>query len=188
MKTSRAAADGAIQIHDPEADKFGDAKSGGVENVEHGVVAKADGGPVVGLGEKALDLFEAKVAGERAADLGRFEIERWIDGDEVLRSGKAKEVAQRDQMARDRAAFKLLAEQAGEEIHQVVAGDAFEGQLFLLCVTFELDQVAAVGRNRVGGQSLFHADMREKRRDGIGDFHQEPANPSAAPGRRMAMP
>src|SRR5208283_5084880 len=109
------AANGSVEIHDAKRDEFGNAKAGGIKNVEHGMVAQAQRRLVVGLCQKAFDFFEAKIARERTANLRRFQVHGRIRGDEFLKLGEAEEIAQRYEMTRYGAAFELLAIEAGQE-------------------------------------------------------------------------
>ena len=90
-------------------------------------------------------------------------------------------------MAGNGAAFELLAIEAGEEVHKIVARNRFEGELILLGERFELEHVPGIGGNCVRGQALLYANVSEISGDGSRNFHHEPANSSAV-SRRVAMP
>jgi hypothetical protein len=90
-------------------------------------------------------------------------------------------------VARHRAAFELLAIQAGQEFHKIVAGDRFQREFAFLGKVIELQQIAPVGRHGVGGETPLHTNVGEKGGDGGADVHQCAGNPSAG-SRRIAMP
>jgi len=178
---------GTIQIQDTKIGEFGDPQSAGIENFEHGAVAQADGSFLVGLSEELFNFFETKIAGKRAANFGRFQMDGRIFRDEFGDLREAKEIAQGDQMTSDRAAFEILAIEAGEKIDQVVPCNRFEDELVLFGVDVEFEHVSAVGGDGVGGEAFFDSNVRKESRDGSRDFHHEPANSSAV-SRRVAMP
>ncbi len=174
------------RIH-AEGDQFRDAQPGGIKHVEHGVIAQTQRSLVVGLCQQAFDLFQAQIARQRSANLRRLQVLARISADQFLKLGEAEKIAQGYQVPRDGTAFQLLAIQAGQEFHKIVAGHRFQGDFPLFRKVVEFQQVAAISRHRVGRQSLFHANVREKGGDGGGDVHQRVGNPSAG-SRRIAMP
>ncbi len=129
---------------------------------------------IVGLIKQAFDFFEAKVSGQGAANLGRFEIESGINGDEILNLCIAKEIAQSDEMAGDGAGFELLAIEVGEKVDDDLACNGFEREFALLGKLVELDKIAPIGRGGVRRKPLLDARMGKKRCDEWSDFHQEP--------------
>ena len=69
-------------------------------------------------------------------------------------------------MTGDRPAFEFLAIETGEEIHQIVGADFFQGQLALLDEGFKFLQIAPVSRDGIRRQAFFDPNMRQERGDG----------------------
>ena len=90
-------------------------------------------------------------------------------------------------MAGDGAALELLAVQAGQEVHEVVAGNRFQGEFAFFAKTSNLSMSRPIRGNRIGRQALLHANVGKEGGDCGRNFHHEPANSSAV-SRRMAMP
>lgn len=76
-----------------ERDELGDAEAGGVEQLEHGVVAAADGGGAVGGAQEGFDLGFADGVGEVAPGCGHFPVFGGIDVEHVVFDEEAKEGA-----------------------------------------------------------------------------------------------
>src|SRR5579883_3351581 len=159
------AADFRIEVRRSQMDQLGNAQARRIQHLEHGSVAQAERRLVVRLLQQAINVLQAQIAGERPPDFGRFEVQGRIALDHLLNLEEAKEVAQRDQVARHGFAFQVLPVKAREKLHKRVAINAVQFQLAPAHKSFEFAQIAPVRRNGIRREALFDSRVIQERRD-----------------------
>ncbi len=148
-----------LQVRDSQAHQLGDTQPGGVEHLEHSLVAqplRVDG---LRGRQQALDLLHAQELGQPLPQAWRVDVLGGVVPNRLLLSQEAEETAHRRQRPRHRAAVQPLLVEASQEIHHVLPGHPRHRQLARPAKLLELLQVAPVGGHRVPRQPPLHPDV-----------------------------
>jgi hypothetical protein len=88
-----------------EANQLAHAQAAGVEQLQHGAVAHANGGVHIGRVQQGLDLRLAQRLGHPQRLLGRLQLERGVGAEQVLAQGPAEKALKYRQAPVGRARF-----------------------------------------------------------------------------------
>ncbi len=163
-------ADLEVDVGRLEVDRLRGAQAAGVHQLEQRAVAQGGGLGAAGLVEQLGDLVAAEHVRQAAALLGRAQVGGRVGLEDVLAAQVAIERAQAGDLAlerrrRDRRLLAVARGEAGDEARQVGVRD--RERVAAVQVVAELEQVAAVGLERVARQAALELEVGEEVQDEV---------------------
>ena len=144
-----------VDLFQGQADQFGDAQAAGIQHLQHGTVALADGLAQVRGREQGIDVGFRQGFGQRPAELRHVDLQGRVDGNEFFPQQVAIKATYTGKKSGSGARFVVLLQAPGQVIEDQLAPGIDQFEVFFLQPAVEQRQVAAVRLACVVRQAFF---------------------------------
>src|SRR5216683_2937275 len=164
------AANTHVDVRNAKIKQFGNAQSGGIEDLQHGTVPQSIRSRKVWRLKQLVNFIHSEIRRQAAPDFRRLQVFGRVLVDRPLHHPELIYSPERNQIPRHGPAVQLFFVQAGKKINNVFPGGVFHPKFLPLPQKFgESPEVAPIGENRILREATFHAHVAQKYMDCL--FH-----------------